>query len=72
MHESPGCVLRCETKYEPLSDIDCLVYCHVSLEKRMKLEPTLENGILTGYSETSKAYRVYIPTLKRVVVCKDV
>lgn len=49
-----------------------LVYCHVPLNKRMKLDPTTEKGILTGYSETSKSYRVYIPTLRRVVVHRDV
>jgi hypothetical protein len=50
----------------------CLVYCHVSLDKRMKLDPTVEKGILTGYNETSKAYRVYVPALRKVVVCRDV
>jgi hypothetical protein len=41
----------------------CLVYSHVPSEKRMKLEATGEKGIFLGYSETSKAYRVYIPSL---------
>ena len=50
----------------------CLVYFHVPSDKRTKLEPTAEKGILTGYSETSKAYRVYIPALRREVVCRDV
>jgi hypothetical protein len=49
----------------------CLVYCHVSIERRTKLEPTAEKGILVGYSETSKAYRVYIPALRRIVVRRD-
>jgi hypothetical protein len=50
----------------------CLVYCHVPTERRTKLEPTAEKGILVGYSETSKAYRVYIPALRRTVVRRDV
>jgi hypothetical protein len=50
----------------------CLVYCHVPTEKRTKLEPTAEKGILVGYSETSKAYRVYIPALRKTVVRRDV
>jgi hypothetical protein len=50
----------------------CLVYCHVPTERRTKLEPTTEKGILVGYSDTSKAYRVYIPTLRRKVVRRDV
>lgn len=36
----------------------CLTYSHVPLEKRTKLEPIAEKGILVGYSETSKAYRI--------------
>ena len=29
-------------------------------------------GLLVGYNETSKAYRVYIPARKRVIVSRDV
>ena len=29
-------------------------------------------GLLVGYSETSKAYRVYIPARKRIIVSRDV
>jgi hypothetical protein len=32
----------------------CVVYCHIPAEKRTKLDPTVEKGILVGYSETSK------------------
>jgi hypothetical protein len=46
----------------------CLVYCHVLSKKRMKLEATIEKGIFVGYSETSKAYRFYIPALRKTVV----
>ena len=49
----------------------CLVYYHVLTKRRTKIEPTLESGILVGYGETSKAYRVYIPALKRTVVRRD-
>jgi hypothetical protein len=41
-------------------------------EKRTKLEPTAEKGIFVGYSETSKAYRIYIPSLKKTMVRRDV
>ena len=34
----------------------CLTYSHIPSEKRMKLEPTTEKGILVGYSETTKGY----------------
>jgi hypothetical protein len=49
-----------------------LVYCHVPLESMKKLEPTTVKGIFVGYSETSKAYRVYVPTLRRTVIRRDV
>jgi hypothetical protein len=50
----------------------CLTYSHVPSEKRTKLEPTAEKGILVGYSETSKAYRIYISALRKTVVRRDV
>jgi hypothetical protein len=50
----------------------CLTFFHVPFEKRTKLDPITEKGILVGYSEVSKAYRIYIPALRRVVVRRDV
>jgi hypothetical protein len=49
-----------------------LTYSHVPSEKRKKLEPTTEEGILARYSETSKAFRIYIPSLRRIVLRRDV
>jgi hypothetical protein len=39
----------------------CLVYIHVTKEKRTKLEPSGRKGTFMGYSESLKAYRIYIP-----------
>jgi hypothetical protein len=50
----------------------CLTFSHVPSEKRTKLDPTAQQGILVGYSEVSKAYRIYIPSLRRVMVSRDV
>jgi hypothetical protein len=50
----------------------CLTYCHVPSERMTKLDPTAQQGILVGYSEVSKAYHIYIPSLRRVVVSRDV
>jgi hypothetical protein len=47
-------------------------YCHVPSEKRTKLDPTGEKGILVGYSEVSKAYRIFVLTHRRIVVSRDV
>jgi hypothetical protein len=50
----------------------CLTYSHVPSERRTKLDPTAQQGILVGYSEVSKSYRIYISSLRRVVVSRDV
>lgn len=39
----------------------CITYSYIPKEKRTKLEPTAEKGIFVGYSETSKAFQIYIP-----------
>ena len=38
----------------------------------MKLEPSGHKGIFMGYDETSKAYRIFIPTQWKIVVSRDV
>jgi len=50
----------------------CIIYSYIPKEKRTKLEPTAEKGIFVGYGETSKAFRIYIPAQRRVVVRRDV
>jgi hypothetical protein len=50
----------------------CLTYSHVPSEKRKKLEPTIEKEIFVGYSETSKAFCIYIPSLRKTVLKRDV
>eukprot|EP00253_Pinus_taeda_P007311 PITA_07311 len=50
----------------------CLVYFHVSKEKRNKLKAFGKNGIFVGYSENSKAYRIYMPGQRDVEVNRDV
>ena len=36
------------------------------------MDPSREKGLLVGYSETSKAYRVYTQAHKRIIVSRDV
>lgn len=38
------------------------VYIHVLKEKRIKMEPSRNEGIFVGYSETSKSYRICVPS----------
>jgi len=45
-----------------------VAYFHIPEEKRSKLERTVKVGYLVGYSEISKAYRIYIPSNGEIVV----
>ena len=48
------------------------VYIHIPNEKRTKLYPSRKKGIFVGYSETSKAYRIYFPGVKKINMSRDV
>lgn len=49
-----------------------LAYCRILEEKRKKLDQTTEKGYLVGYSENAKAYKIYLPGSRKVVVRRDV
>jgi hypothetical protein len=59
-------------KVSHLRIFGCLVYVHVPKDKRSKLDPSGKKGIFVGYSETSKAYRVYIPGHQQIDTSRDV
>ena len=48
------------------------VYIHIPKEKSTKLDPSRGKGILVGYSDTSMAYRIYFPGLKKIDISRDV
>jgi hypothetical protein len=50
----------------------CPVYFHVPKEKRTKLNPSGKNGTFLGYSETLKAYQIYICGQRQIKVRRDV
>ena len=50
----------------------CPVYVHVPKDKRSKLDPSGKNGIFVGYSESSKAYRVYILGYRQIETSRDI
>jgi hypothetical protein len=56
---------------EHLRIFGCPVYIHVPKDKRKKLEPLGKKGIFIGYSETSKAYRIYVPGQQKGEINKD-
>ena len=48
------------------------MYIHIPKEKRTKLDPSGKKGIFVGYSESSKAYRIYFPGFKKIDISRDV
>jgi len=59
---------RVNPDIEHLRIFGCPVYIHVYVDKRTKLEPSREKGILVGYNETSKTYRISISVQRNIVV----
>ena len=55
-----------------LSIFGCPVYMHVPKDKRSKLDPMGKRGTFVGYSETSKAYRIYVPGFKKIEIGIDI
>ena len=45
-----------------------VAYCHVPHDKRTKLDQIAEKGFFVVYNETSKAYKIYIPSNRKIVV----
>jgi hypothetical protein len=57
---------------ENLRIFGCPVYSHIPKDKRNKLEPLGKKGIFVGYSDSSKAYRIYIPEKHKIEVSRDI
>jgi hypothetical protein len=56
---------------EHLRIFGCHVYFHIPKDKRNKLEPLGKKDIFVGYSESSKAYRIYISEQHKIEVKRD-
>jgi hypothetical protein len=50
----------------------CPIYFHVPKEKISKIEPSRRKGTFVGYNESSKVYRIYIPSQRQIEINKDV
>ncbi|GKV23723.1 hypothetical protein SLEP1_g33425 [Rubroshorea leprosula] len=50
----------------------CIAYAHVPDKKRSKLDDKGEKCIFLGVSNQSKAYRLYNPLTKKVIISRDV
>ncbi|GKV07537.1 hypothetical protein SLEP1_g19297 [Rubroshorea leprosula] len=50
----------------------CIAYAHVPDQKRSKLDDKGEKCIFLGVSDQSKAYKLYNPLTKKVIISRDV
>lgn len=50
----------------------CVGMVHIPKEKRKKLDPKSMKCIFLGYSDVSKAYRLYNPETRKIVYSRDV
>jgi transposase InsO family protein len=80
-NRSPRCIFKDMTPEEAFSGkkpnvenlriYGCPLYSHIPKDKRNKLEPSGKKGIFMGYSESSKAYRIYILEQHKIKVIRD-
>jgi hypothetical protein len=81
-NRSPHCILKYMTLEEAFSRkkpnvenlriFGCPVYFHIPKDKMNKLEPSGKKGIFVGYSESSKAHRIYISEQHKIEFSRDV
>lgn len=50
----------------------CVSYAHVPDQLRKKLDSKGEKCIFVGYNDDSKAYKLYNPSTKKVIISRDV
>ncbi|KAE8679315.1 hypothetical protein F3Y22_tig00111402pilonHSYRG01195 [Hibiscus syriacus] len=50
----------------------CIAYAHVPEQTRKKLDDRGEKCIFIGYDKISKAYRLYNPLTKKIIILRDV
>ncbi|GAU30667.1 hypothetical protein TSUD_31390 [Trifolium subterraneum] len=50
----------------------CVAYAHVNDAKRKKLDSKSQKCVLLGVSEESKAYKLYDPISKKIIISRDV
>jgi len=55
-----------------LREFGCKVYCLDTSTGRSKLEARSTEGVLVGYSETSKGYRVWVPADRKVTINRNI
>ena len=51
---------------------DCVAYSHVPKQTRRKIDERSEKCIFIGYNEHAKAYKLYNPVTKKLIISRDV
>ena len=55
-----------------LNFFGCVTYAHVPDELRNKLDKKGQKCIFVGYSEDTKAYKLYDPVTRKLIISHDV
>lgn len=55
-----------------LQEFGCSVLCLDRKPGKGKFEPRCDEGVLVGFSDESKGYRVWLPNSRKVIVSRDV
>ncbi|PHT90442.1 hypothetical protein T459_05555 [Capsicum annuum] len=50
----------------------CIAYAHIPDQKRKKLDDKREKSIFLGVSYQSKAYKLFNPNTKKILISRDV
>lgn len=50
----------------------CVAYAHIPDQKRKKLDDKGEKCIFLGVSDQSKAYKLYNPNTRKILISRDV
>ena len=62
----------CKPSVEHFRVFGCVAHVHIPDVRRTKLDAKSFTCVLLGVSEKSKAYRLYDPVAKKVVISRDV
>nr|GEZ33915.1 hypothetical protein [Tanacetum cinerariifolium] len=50
----------------------CVAYSHIPEQRRAKLDNKTQRAIFVGYSDQSKAYKLYDPETQEIIISRDV